>query len=209
MSTTLVARRCGREQESASNRPCGGSIDPRKAVSLVRVMPSDRHEDSADGTVTPRALRLDDLDRAIIKHLQEDGRRSYREIGRDLGVPEGTIRFRAKRLTDSGALRIVAIADPFRLGYRVLAFILLRIEPGQVQRVTDVLVSWREVTYVSSCTGEVDTYIQVVCRDHDELFELVSRRIPDIGGITRIETFMELKMHKIAYDYGGPGGVPI
>jgi Lrp/AsnC family transcriptional regulator, regulator for asnA, asnC and gidA len=169
-------------------------------------VPAQEQDDSGSGAEAPAPVRLDDLDAAIIRHLQEDGRRTYREIGRDLGVAEGTIRFRARRLTESGALRIVAIADPFRLGYRVLAFILLRIEPGQLQRVTDVLVSWNEVTYVSSCTGEVDTYIQVVCRDHDELFELVSDRIPKIGGVTRIETFMELKIHKISYDYSPRGG---
>jgi Lrp/AsnC family transcriptional regulator for asnA, asnC and gidA len=151
-------------------------------------------------------VTLDDLDRDIIRHLQEDGRRTYREIGRAVGVSEGTVRFRARRLTESGALRIVAIADPFRLGYRVLAFILLRIEPGAQQHVVDVLVSWPEVTYVSTCTGHVDAYLQVVCRDHDELFNLLAKKIPSIGGVTQTETFMELKIHKISYDYPSRGG---
>lgn len=144
---------------------------------------------------------FDELDQQIIRHLQEDGRRSYREIGRALDVAEGTVRFRARRLLESGALRVVAIPDPFRLGYRVLAFVLLRVEPGVQQRVIDELVSWPEVTYVSSCTGHVDIYMQIVCRDHDQLFQTLSRKIPDIGGITSTETFMELKMHKVSYVY--------
>lgn len=151
-------------------------------------------------------VSLDDLDTDIVRHLQEDGRRTYREIGRALGVSEGTVRFRARRLTESGALRIVAIADPFRLGYRVLAFILLRLEPGAQQHVVDALMSWPEVTYVSTCTGHVDIYLQVVCRDHDQLFDLLSSRIPSIGGVTQTETFMELKIHKISYNYPSRSG---
>ncbi|MGH9303338.1 MAG: Lrp/AsnC family transcriptional regulator [Acidimicrobiales bacterium] len=147
------------------------------------------------------SVKLDDLDREIIRHLQEDGRRSYREIGRALGVSEGTIRWRVRRLTDSEALRIVAIADPFKLGYQVLAFVLIAVEPGTHDQVIEGLVALPEVTYVSACAGRFDVYIQLVCRDHDHLYELLSKRIPEIGGIARTETFTELRMHKVVYYY--------
>jgi len=154
----------------------------------------------------PDNITLDDVDAAIIRHLQEDGRRTYRDIGRALGVSEGTVRFRYRRLTESGVLRIVAIADPFRLGHRVLAFILLRIEPGAHQRIIDTLVPWPEVTYVSTCVGHADLYLQVVCRDEEDLLELVTNKIPSIGGITYSETFTELKIHKISYNYPSAPG---
>jgi Lrp/AsnC family transcriptional regulator for asnA, asnC and gidA len=171
---------------------------------MTRPQPSRREDAAAQKPDLP----LDDLDRKITRHLQEDGRRSYREIARALDVPEGTVRWRARRLIDSGALRIVAIPDPFRLGYRILAFVLLRVEPGTQEKVIDALVSWPEVTYVSSCTGHVDIYIQVVCRDHDQLFQMLSRKIPDIGGVTSTETFMELKMHKVSYVYSDDDARP-
>jgi Lrp/AsnC family transcriptional regulator, regulator for asnA, asnC and gidA len=158
----------------------------------------------ADGATTPPEapdLPLDTLDADIVRHLQEDGRRSYREIGRALGVSEGTIRWRVRRLIESHALRIVAIADPFRMGYRVLAFILISVEPGAQQKVIDALATFGEVTYVSSCTGRADIYAQVVCRDHDHLWEVVAERIPAIGSIRSTETFTELKMHKVSYYY--------
>jgi Lrp/AsnC family transcriptional regulator for asnA, asnC and gidA len=146
-------------------------------------------------------IELDRLDRDIIRHLQEEGRRPYREIGRALGVSEGTIRGRVRRLVDAQALRIVAIADPFRLGYRVLAFVLISVAPGAHERVIEALVGFPDVTYVSACTGRYDIYIQVVCRDHDQLFELLHKRIPAIGGVERSETFTELKMYKVSYHY--------
>jgi len=85
---------------------------------------------------------LDETDRAIIRLLQHDGRLPYREIARQLGVAEGTVRLRANRLTRSGALTIVAIADPFRLGYRVLAFSLLNLLRARQQSIIDALASW-------------------------------------------------------------------
>lgn len=147
--------------------------------------------------------RLDEVDREIVRQLQQDGRRSYREMARSLDVSEGTVRWRVRRMQDSGALRIAAIADPFRLGYTVLASMFLRVAPGELEHVVDALVRWQEVVYVSSCTGRVDIYIQVVCRSHEDLWELVARRIPAIGGVIETETLMELKVHKLQYRYPG------
>jgi Lrp/AsnC family transcriptional regulator, regulator for asnA, asnC and gidA len=168
---------------------------------------SARHS-PADSAVPPAQDRdgrpLDETDRAIIGFLQHDGRMPFREIARQLGVAEGTVRLRANRLMRSGALTIVAIADPFRLGYRVLAFSLLNVVPDRQQAVIDALTSWDEITYVSSCTGRADLYAQLVCRDHDHLWELLYERMPAVGGITASETFMELKMHKVSYIYPRP-----
>jgi Lrp/AsnC family transcriptional regulator, regulator for asnA, asnC and gidA len=149
---------------------------------------------------------LDDVDRSLIVQLQHDGRRPYREMARTLGISEGTVRWRVRRLVEEGALRIAAIADPFRLGYQVQAFMLLRVESGQLERVLEALVAWPEAMYVSSCTGRADLYVQVVCRDHEDLWELLARRIPAIGGVVDSETLMELKVHKLLYVYPGANG---
>ncbi len=145
--------------------------------------------------------RLDRVDQEIVRQLQQDGRRSYREMARSIDVSEGTVRWRVKRLQDTGALRIAAIADPFRLGYTVLASMFLKVSADQVEHVVATLVDWQEVVYVSSCTGRVDIYTQVVCRSHEDLWELVAQRIPAIGGVLETETLMELKVHKLQYVY--------
>lgn len=148
--------------------------------------------------------QLDSLDSEIIKLLQQDGRMPYREIARQIGVSEGTVRFRAGRLFQSGAITVIAIPDPFRLGYRILAFTLLKVDPDRQEHVIKALTAWDEVTYVSSCTGRADIYMQIVCRDHDHLWDLLYQRIPEIGGVKETETFMELKMHKVSYGYPVP-----
>jgi Lrp/AsnC family transcriptional regulator, regulator for asnA, asnC and gidA len=151
--------------------------------------------------MTPR--ELDQLDRAIISQLQEDGRRPYRAIARSLGVAEATVRFRATRLQEEGLLRILALADPFALGYAVQAAVLLRVTPDARTRVAETLSEWPEVMYVSSCAGSADLYMQIICRDHDDLWQLLSDRLGAVEGVLGTETFMELRVHKARYVYPG------
>jgi Lrp/AsnC family transcriptional regulator for asnA, asnC and gidA len=142
---------------------------------------------------------LDRLDQRIVGRLQEDGRSSYREMAREFGVSEATIRWRAKRLLDSGVVRIAAIANPFEIGFKVVASVFMRVTPGDLQRVIDAVVSWPEVLWAASCTGRADLYIHVACREHEDLWELLGSRIPALGGIIETETLIELKVHKMHY----------
>lgn len=165
---------------------------------------------SADDQSAPETNEsvLDSTDSRILNLLQLNGRTSYREIGRKLGVSEGTVRGRVGRLQAAGVLTIAAIADPFKLGYSVLAFTLLKVELGRQQPVIDELTTWDEVTYISSCTGRADLYVQFVCRNRDHLWHLLSRRLPAVDGVVDAETFQELKMHKVSYVYPSSDSPP-
>jgi Lrp/AsnC family transcriptional regulator, regulator for asnA, asnC and gidA len=55
--------------------------------------------------------------------------------------------------------------------------------------------------YFSTCTGRANLCLQLVCKDHEQLYELLTRRVPAIGGITETETFIELRVHKANYVY--------
>jgi Lrp/AsnC family transcriptional regulator for asnA, asnC and gidA len=146
---------------------------------------------------------LDTLDRAIVSQLQEDGRRPFRAIARSLGVGEGTVRFRATRLQQQGILRILALADPFALGYAVQAAVLVRVNPAAHARVAETLTEWPEVMYLSSCAGSADLYMHIICRGHDDLWRLLADRLASVEGVTGTETFMELRVHKARYVYPG------
>jgi Lrp/AsnC family transcriptional regulator for asnA, asnC and gidA len=146
---------------------------------------------------------LDRLDRAIISQLQEDGRRPLRAIARSLGVGEGTVRFRTTRLQEEGILRILALADPFALGYAVQASVLVRVSPTAHARVAETLTGWPEVMYLSSCAGSADLYMHIICRDHDDLWRLLAERLGSVEGVVGTETLMELHVHKARYVYPG------
>ena len=73
-------------------------------------------------------IPLDGTDQAILRALQENGRRPYRDIAREIGVSEGTVRGRVRKLEHVGALRFLAFVDPMQLGHSVLALMLVRVE---------------------------------------------------------------------------------
>ncbi len=69
---------------------------------------------------------MDTLDREIIQLLQENGRLNNAEIARAIGVSEGTVRRRLKRLRDDSVIKVVAVPDVEKMGKSVTAMIGLR-----------------------------------------------------------------------------------
>lgn len=103
--------------------------------------------DVAEVQETPKDA-LDELDKKIVIQLAEDGRRSYRQIAQNLGIAEGTARFRANRLMDEGYVRVTAVANAQRLGIDIVAVTLLRLTPGHVKEAADHLATYRNVRFV-------------------------------------------------------------
>jgi Lrp/AsnC family transcriptional regulator for asnA, asnC and gidA len=117
------------------------------------------------GTSGRRPL-LDDLDKAIIKALQLDGRRPYAQIGRELKVPEATVRQRAERLISRGIVQVVGVTDPLAMGFGQPAFIGLHVDASRLDEVADAVAALEEVTYVVVTAGRFDMICEVVCEDN-------------------------------------------
>lgn len=73
----------------------------------------------------PRSA-LDDVSKAIIEQLQQDGRRSYAAIGKVVGLSEAAVRQRVQRLIEAGVMQVVAVTDPLELGFNRQAMSTLR-----------------------------------------------------------------------------------
>lgn len=149
---------------------------------------------------------LDDLDRAILHELEEDGRRALREIARSVGSSEATIRARVKRMQDHNVLRIVAFADPEQLGGSQLSLVFLRVDPMRHDDVVAELVEVPEVTYVSTLLGRADLCVEVATGDNTELWALLRDRIGKIVGVRDVETMSVVKVHKLRYASPITGG---
>ena len=143
-------------------------------------------------------VQFDELDERILEALQGDGRRSFRDIAREVAVSEGTVRARVRRLEAAGALRFLAFVDPSQLGRRMLALVLVRVGAEHQARVIDAATAWPETTYVSSLLGRADVYLQVICADNDALWSIVSR-LRTLPGVLETETMLEMQVHKFAY----------
>ncbi|NIE63529.1 Lrp/AsnC family transcriptional regulator [Burkholderia sp. Ax-1719] len=141
---------------------------------------------------------LDTLDYQIVRELQEDGRRAFREIARNVNVPEATVRTRVKRLQDLGILQILAFTNPSKLGQAKLALLFVEVDPQDHDRTVDNLGRWSEVSYLSTTLGGADLCVQVLCRDDEGLFAL-QQRIRALPGVREVRMMHEVKVHKIRF----------
>ncbi|WP_419751445.1 Lrp/AsnC family transcriptional regulator [Geodermatophilus sp. CPCC 206100] len=143
---------------------------------------------------------MDDVSRAIIEQLQEDGRRPYARIAAAVGLSEAAVRQRVQRLLDAGVMQIVAVTDPLQVGFSRQAMVGVR-SSGDPRSVADRLAEFAEVDYVVIVAGSVDLLVEVVCEDDDQLLETVAR-IRGVDGVESTETHLYLGLRKQTYAWG-------
>ena len=146
------------------------------------------------------AASVDEIDRAIIEQLQQDGRLPYTKLGAAVGLSEAAVRQRVQRLLDSGAMQVVAVTDPLSLGLRRMAMIGLRTE-GDINILGDKIAAIDEVEYMVVAAGSFDFLVEVVVQDDEHQLELVSR-LRTIKGVRSTETFIYLRLAKQTYNWG-------
>jgi len=147
-----------------------------------------------------RGIGLDSIDARIITHLQEDGRRPYTTIARDLGISEASVRQRVSRLLKRKVIQIVAASSPLDLGL-LSAQIDIRVAGDRLQQAAEELAALPEVDFVGICAGRVDLTVGVVCRDREALFDLLVNRVRPIPGVLEVEVLLMLKVLKDNYQW--------
>ena len=145
--------------------------------------------------------QLDDLSKAIIEKLQENGRRSYAGIGKAIGLSEAAVRQRVQRLIDAGVMQIVAVTDPMQLGFARQAMIAIRCT-GDTIKVAEKLAELPSIDYVVLTAGSFDVIVEVVCEDDNDLLELLNSQIRALPGVLSTETLVYLKLVKQQYNWG-------
>jgi Lrp/AsnC family transcriptional regulator for asnA, asnC and gidA len=146
-------------------------------------------------------VTLDEVSKAIIEQLQQDGRRSYAAIGKVVGLSEAAVRQRVQRLIDSGVMQVVAVTDPLELGFARQAMVGIKVT-GPLDPVADTLATLDEVDYVVITAGSYDLLAEVVAESDEHLLALISDSIRTIPGVIATETFMYLRLRKQTYSWG-------
>lgn len=144
---------------------------------------------------------IDDISKKIIEQLQENGRRSYADVGKAVGLSEAAVRQRVQRLTDAGVMQVVAVTDPMQLGFRRQAMVGIKVT-GDTRAVAAELAKIEAVDYVVLTAGSFDVLAEVVCESDADLSELLNTRIRVLPGVLSSETFVYLELHKQSYDWG-------
>jgi Lrp/AsnC family transcriptional regulator for asnA, asnC and gidA len=142
------------------------------------------------------------LDKRIIEHLQQDGRRPFTQIAADLGVSEAAVRARTNRLVDRGILQVVGVTDPLKLGFQQQAMIGVRCERDRLLQVSEAVSAFPEVDYVVITAGAFDLLIEVVCENNEALLRFLTEKLRAVEGVRETETFVYLRMVKQTYQWG-------
>lgn len=141
---------------------------------------------------------IDDLDFSILAHLQEDGRKAFSQIAKELGVSVGTVRNRVLKMLEDKSLNIIARVDPHRVGFDAYTTILVSIEPDCLDESSQVIAQFPEVSYLASITGEYDVMVDVMCRHTQHLKDFLTNRLAKVKGVKEYQTMFILHVYKIA-----------
>jgi Lrp/AsnC family transcriptional regulator, leucine-responsive regulatory protein len=124
-----------------------------------------------------RTSSIDDTDARLLELLQADGRRSYADLGSELGMAGPSAHERVKKLEARGLIRrYAAVVDPAAAGLSVLAFTWVTQAPGT--SATDLTPDFAAIPEAEEChhmAGEADYLLKIRARDMDHLGGVVRR----------------------------------
>ena len=144
-------------------------------------------------------LEVDELDRRMIQLLQRNGRASNARVAREVGVSEGTVRRRLKRLLEEDIIKVVAFPDPEMFGYGTEALVGVQVDPDKTNEVASSLAALRETSWVSVTTGAFDIFTWVTLPSSVELGTFLNTKVRTVPGVRRTETFVNLQIPKRNY----------
>jgi Lrp/AsnC family transcriptional regulator for asnA, asnC and gidA len=124
-----------------------------------------------------------------------DANVSYAEIGKKLFVSAGTIHVRIKKLQEAGVISGLRYSvDLKKLGYGVIAFVGIYLEKSSLyDNVARDLQKIPEIVRMNYTTGNYSIFVEVVCKDIDQLRFVLHDELQKIKGIERTETILSLE----------------
>ena len=143
----------------------------------------------------------DAIDQKLIDELETDGRATYADLASKLGIGVSTVSRRIDRLRKDNIIKVVAIPNLEKLGYRAHAIISLNVELKKVDKVCAMLNEQPNVQFVAELYGRFDVIMFAHFSTHEELHEFIKNELSTIDGVTNIETSFIVEMKK---RYGGP-----
>ncbi|ASJ05941.1 Lrp/AsnC family transcriptional regulator [Thermococcus pacificus] len=139
---------------------------------------------------------LDEVDRKILVILQKNSRTPLREISKEVGLAESTVYERIKKLREKGIIKkFTVMLDPESLGFKILAFILIKSKAGMYSHVATELKKYPQIVEIYETTGDYDMLVKIRTSGSDELNEFLDR-IGEIQGVEATHTMVVLKAHK-------------
>ena len=158
------------------------TADLKEAPAVTRLHPNGH------GPLSEQPLSA--TDREIIAHLQEDGRRPFVAIARELDISERTVRNRVHQLLEQNVIQIVALTDPASLGYQAGALVGITLDlSSPVSDVAESLIGLADVDYVVTTTGRFSLFVEIICSDMARMQYVLDHEVAVLKGVKGIEVF--------------------
>lgn len=139
---------------------------------------------------------LDDIDLEILDILQNEGRRTFSDLARQVNLSQPAVYNRVKRMEKRGIIRsYVALLDRELIGYDLLCFIHINIQAHSYEKISEFREAVLSLPQVLEChhlTGMYDYLLKVVLRNRTDLERFVVEKITALPGINQVQTSLVL-----------------
>jgi Lrp/AsnC family transcriptional regulator for asnA, asnC and gidA len=144
-------------------------------------------------------IKLDEIDKKIIALLQEDSRKPFVEIAKELGLSDPTIHVRVKKLQEAGIIeKFTAVLAPAKVEKGIAAFVEINVKPNTIEEVIGNLGGLDEVLEIHETFGDYDLIAKLRAKTNEDLRDLVARKIRTIPHIVNTKVTTVLKTRKEA-----------
>jgi Lrp/AsnC family leucine-responsive transcriptional regulator len=131
--------------------------------------------------------QIDQIDRQIIKTLNHNGRISYTELAKDIGLSRVAIQARINTLMEEGVIeRFTAVINPEKIGITVSAFFNVEVEPKSLKAVAAVLADEPAVTSLYHMTGPSKLHMHGLFTNNKEMEAFLNDKLYKLPGIMSV-----------------------
>ena len=140
-------------------------------------------------------LKLDGIDKKILKLLMENSRRPILEIAKNIGISGAAIHQRLRKLESQNLIiGSSIIVNTKVLGFTTMAFIGIFLDKATSNKT--VVNQLKEIPEILEChytTGDWSVLAKLICKDNEDLMEILTKKIQTIQGVSRTETYISLE----------------
>ncbi|ADP34112.1 Lrp/AsnC family transcriptional regulator [Bacillus atrophaeus] len=142
-------------------------------------------------------LVVDDIDKQILTILHEEGRISYTDLGKRVGLSRVAVQSRINQLIETGVIeKFTAVINPAKIGIHVSVFFNVEVEPQYLEEVALQLEEEPAVTSLYHMTGPSKLHMHGIFANDQEMEEFLTKRLYPLQGVVSVDCQMLIKRYK-------------
>lgn len=145
---------------------------------------------------------MDEKDKKILEILKKDSRKTFKEIGAEIGLTDVAAKNRVKKLIDKGILREFTVrVNPEKIGYSILTTIGIQVDPNHIDEVIERIMGFEEFYSIWKVSGAHNLHVRGAFRDNSHMNSVIEDALSAEGvrGY-HLSTLSEELKHEWTYD---------